>query len=364
MSEAGPDRRWGRGRPPWWPEDEPFPPKDWPRRHRRPAPRFFVFALVAFVIFAVLIASFVAVLVQVFTLVAGGPPHPVVIALGVIFLFFALTAGTRSARRIAAPVRDLIDAAERVERGDYSARVAPRGPRQVRSLVGAFNAMSARLERSEDERRRLLADVSHELRTPLTVMLGNVEALIDGLYAADRAHLETILEETKVLGRLVEDLRILSLAEVDALALHPEAVDVAALAKETAASFRAAADAAGVTLAAEGDAVMVDADPVRIHQVLANLVSNALRYTPRGGSVTTRVWSDAAAVTVSVRDTGPGVDAEVLPHLFERFRRSDESRGAGLGLAIAKTIVSAHGGTITAESAPGQGTEIRFTLPR
>ena len=191
-------RRWRdappRGRPPWWPENGPFPPEGWRRGYRRPRPRFFVFALVAFAVFAVLLASFVAVLYHVTTLIIGAPPHPIVIALALLFLVFALTAGMRTARRIASPVNDLIDAAERVEQGDYAVRVAVRGPRQLRSLVGAFNAMSARLGRSEDERRRLLADVSHELRTPLTVMQGNVEALIDGVYPADRPHLETVLD--------------------------------------------------------------------------------------------------------------------------------------------------------------------------
>ena len=295
-------------------------------------------------------------------------PQPVVarpIGILLFFLFIFLIANAlRGARRLTMPMGDLIEAAERVERGDYAVRVRTRGPRELRSLATAFNAMSARLERSEAERRRLLADVTHELRTPLTVMQGNVEGLIDGVYPADRAHLESILEETKVLSRLVDDLRTLSLAESGALALHRESTDVAELAREVASSFTATADAGGVRLAVDGRAATANIDPVRVREVMANLVANAIRYTPRGGHVTIGVTTDEAGVIVSVRDTGAGIAPDVLEHLFERFTRSDESRGTGLGLAIAKSIVAAHGGTISATSTPGQGTEIRFTLPR
>jgi signal transduction histidine kinase len=243
--------------------------------------------------------------------------------------------------------------------------VRPRGPRELRSLAGAFNSMSARLERSEEQRRRLLADVTHELRTPLTIVQGNLEALLDGLHPADPQHLAPILDETRVLSRLVDDLRILSLAEAGALTLHRETTDIARLVSDTVASFRPQADGAGIDLVTEIEAELPHAeiDPVRMREVLSNLLSNALRYTPRDGSV--RVGASAAGrrLRVTVRDSGRGISAETLPHVFDRFYKSEESRGAGLGLAIAKSLVVAHGGEIEAKSEPGQGTEMQITLP-
>ncbi len=326
--------------------------------------RFGAMAVAAFLMFAIFLAFVIAIFVQTFTAVVGSPPPALLVFFGVVFLFFSLTAGARSARGLARPVGDLIDAAERIERGDYSTRVTPHGPRTVRSLAGAFNAMSARLERSEAERRRLLADVTHELRTPLTVLQGNIEALIDGVRPADAPHLEALLEETRVLSRLVDDLRTVSLAEAGALALHREPTDVDSLVRDTVASFEAGAANAGVRLGITTDAGTAAIDPLRVREILTNVVSNALRYTPRDGSIDVRADGDASSVTVRVKDTGPGIAADVLPRMFQRFTRSPESPGAGLGLAIAKSLVTAHGGTIDATSAPGDGTEIRFTLPR
>jgi signal transduction histidine kinase len=196
-------------------------------------------------------------------------------------------------------------------------------------------------------------------------MQGNLEALLDGVYPADSAHLEPILDETRVLSRLVDDLRTLSLAEAGALTLHREPTDVGQLLTDSVASFRTQADAGGVDLATALDGVLPQAeiDPVRMREVLSNLLSNALRYTPRGGTVRVEASVVDGKIRVSVRDSGPGIAAEVLPHIFDRFYKSDESRGAGLGLAIAKSLVVAHGGEIDAMSAPGQGTEMRFTLP-
>jgi len=364
------ERPWGRGgwqgRPPWWPEDEPFPPAQWRRRHagvqfRR---RYLFFAFMAFVAFALLMSFLVFVLFQAFSALAGGPPHPLFILLAALFVLFALTGGVRSAQRLARPVGDLIDAAERVREGDYSTRVRERGPREVRSLASAFNSMSARLEQSESERRRLLADVTHELRTPLTVIQGNIEALIDGVHPADESHFRAILDETMVLSRLIDDLRTISVAEAGAVTLHREPTDVAELARDVAAAFETTANAQGVALVVDAPpATNGEVDPIRVREVLTNVLANALRYTPQGGTVRIGVSATEREVTVVVSDTGPGIAPDVLPHVFERFTRSADSPGAGLGLAIAKSLVAAHGGTIDAKSAPGQGTEIRFTLP-
>src|SRR5438093_899282 len=204
------------------------------------------------------------------------------VALLLILYGFVFTA--RSLRRLTAPVGDVIEAVGRVADGDLSTRVSERGSRDARSLARAFNAMVSRLETVEEQRRRLLADVSHELRTPLSVVQGNLEAMVDGVHPPDEEHLLSILDETKVLSRLVEDLRTLSLAESGALALHREPTDLGALARETIASFAGRAEASGVTLDATTppDLPLADTDPVRAREILENLVANALRNTPHG----------------------------------------------------------------------------------
>jgi signal transduction histidine kinase len=368
VSEESARRRWrhwqpGEAKPAWWPSNEPFPPTDWPAVRARFMTRMAVFAVIAFTMFSLFIWLVVSVVIGIFNTLAGGAPNPLVIV-GAIFLVFLFAFGANGARRITRPIADLIEAAERVERGDYTARLRARGPRDVRSLANAFNAMSARLERSESERRRLLADVTHELRTPLTVIQGNVEALIDGVHPTDESHLRAILDETQVLSRLIDDLRTVSVAEAGALALDRETVDVAGLTRDVVASFDATARARGVDLVTDLPATAVaEIDPIRVREVLSNVIANALRYTPSAGRVRVSVSRSDAEVAVAVRDSGPGIDPEVLPHIFERFTRADDSPGAGLGLAIAKSLVEAHGGRIAATSTPGQGTEVRFTLP-
>jgi len=265
---------------------------------------------------------------------------------------------------VARPVGDLIEATGRLEAGSHEARVAERGPREMRSLVRAFNTMAARIETNEANRKQLLADVTHELRTPLTVMQGNVEALLDGVHPLDREHIAPLLEETKMLARLVDDLRTLSLAESGALALHREPVDVASIARNVVSAFAEQARRASVSLGASADGpTAIEADPLRIREVLVNLVTNALRYTPAGGSVGIDSRGSDSSVEVTVQDTGTGIAPDAVAGIFDRFSRATDSPGAGLGLAIAKGLVEAHGGTIRAVSAPGQGTRIVFTLP-
>jgi signal transduction histidine kinase len=281
----------------------------------------------------------------------------------------AVVGGIRFARRISLPLTDLVDAAGRVEAGDYTARVEEfrRGPAELRGLARAFNTMTARLETDEAQRRNLLADIGHELRNPLAVVQGNLEALIDGVYPADVAHLEPILDETKVLSRLVEDLRTLSLAEAGTLTLHREPTAAGVLVDDVVEPFRIRAAAAKVALVSEVAAGLptIDVDPIRIREVLANLVDNALRYVPEGGTVriTARRSSVGDRLELAVADDGPGIPPELLPTIFDRFAKSAESRGSGLGLAIARAIVEAHGGTIAAESPATGGTTIRISLP-
>ena len=367
-----PGRGFGpRRRPPWWPEGEPFPPPwsgGWGRR-RFPRRVGLLFALLFFAAFAVSAAVVRWVAGGPWTGGGGahGPPLPLV-ALGLLLVAFL--AG-RAVRRMAAPIGEVMEAADRVAAGDYRARVQARGPGEVGRLARSFNQMAQRLEANEAQRRSLLADVAHELRTPLSVIRGNLEGVLDGLYPADQAHLGPVLEETAVMARLLDDLQTLSTAEAGVLRLHRERVDPASLAADAVTAFRARAEQAGVTLdwRAAGGVPDLDVDPLRIGQVLANLLSNAVRHTPPGGSVTLSVEPAAAAgavagaVAFAVADTGPGIDARELPHVFDRFVKSVDSGGAGLGLAIAKSLVEAHGGSIGAESAPGRGTTMRFLLP-
>jgi signal transduction histidine kinase len=294
----------------------------------------------------------------------GGPgPLVAVLAVGLVLAFFL--AG-RTVRRMAGRVGDVMEAADRVAAGDYTVRLQERGPGDMRRLARSFNAMTARLRASEEQRQNLLADLAHELRTPLSVIQGNLEGMLDGLYASDRSHIEPVLEETKVMARLLDDLQTLSTAEAGALRLHREIVEPEQLVVEAVAAFGPRAGAEGVRLdrRVAPELPSVDVDPVRIAEVFANLLLNALQHTPPGGSVVVAAGpSGDGRVAFEVTDTGPGIPPETLPHVFNRFVKAADSGGAGLGLAIAKSLVEAHGGEIVADSPPGGGTTMRFVLP-
>jgi two-component system, OmpR family, sensor histidine kinase BaeS len=266
------------------------------------------------------------------------------------------------------PLDDLLNASNEVAQGDYSARVQERGPRPVRTMARAFNSMAERLEINDVQRKAMLADISHELRTPLTIIQGNLEGILDGVYAADPPRLRSIMEETQVLARLVDDLRTLAMAEAGALHLQREPTDLVQLVRDTAAAFQSEADESGekIEVTAEPAELVLEIDAARIHQVLSNLLSNALRYSPRGSRVSVALAEAQAPsrVNVSVQDQGPGVAEGDLPHIFDRFYKSADSHGMGLGLSIAKYIVEAHGGSLQAESGTGHGTRISFSLPR
>ena len=367
----GASRSWRgphRDRPGWWPADAPWPPQGefpWPRVRRHFLIRF---AVGVFLVFALVIVGPLIFIAQILgALGLPGPSTGLLAGAVMLFLILAVAGTAGSARRFALPFGDLIEAAGRLEAGDYSARVVEhrRGPRELRALVQAFNAMAARLEEDERQRRTLLADVSHELRTPLAVLQGELEAMIDGVHPTDEAHLAVAVEEIRMLTGLVEDLRTLALAEAGTLALHRETTDLPVLAQEIAASFDSLAAAAGVRLRVEmpDDLPLVELDPLRIRQVLGNLVANALRYAPPGSEVLIAGQRGSDRVTLSVVDHGPGIAPEVLPHIFDRFAKSAESRGSGLGLAIARRLVETHGGTIRAERPAEGGTAIRFELP-
>lgn len=294
----------------------------------------------------------------------GGPPIiGFALPLAAWFLFVLLF--VVAFRRVGSPVGDIVDAAQRVADGDFSARLNARGPHFVRTVGDAFNTMTERLAAHDRQRRELMAEIAHELRTPLTVIQGKLEGLLDGLYPRDDAHLEGALEEARVLARLVEDLRTLANAETGVLTLQKEPTDPGMLAADVVASLASEAAAGQVTIQMDASRTLptLSIDPVRIREVIANLVSNALHFTPPGGRVTVRVDASERDVTIAVADTGIGIRPDDLPKVFDRFYKGRTSRGSGLGLTIARRLVEAHGGAIRAESVPGHGTTMTFTLP-
>jgi signal transduction histidine kinase len=268
-------------------------------------------------------------------------------------------------RRVVAPLSEVIAAARAVAAGDLSTRVRVSGPDDLRALSDSFNHMADALERSDHERRNMLADIAHELRTPLTVIRGRLEGIVDGVYSADEGHVVPALEETYLLERLVEDLRLLTLVETRQLPFERRDVDLNALAARVIELFRAEAEEKGIHLSLEtSEVVNAHLDPQRTEQVVSNLVSNALRYTPEGGNIWITVTKAAGSAALAVSDNGPGVPDGDIPHIFDRFWRGEKSRsrisgGAGLGLAIARQLVEAQSGTITASNRPGGGLELR-----
>jgi len=298
-------------------------------------------------------------------------PWLVAAGAAVLFPILAAVVARRAFRSIAAPLADIIAAADRVADGDLSVRVTDSGRGDLARLAHSFNRMVEQLQRAEEQRRNLTADVAHELRTPLQIIQGNLEGMVDDVYEPTEENLLSTLEETRSLGRLVDDLRTLSVAEAGQLRLTLEIIPVAELLADLRTSFSGQAEVAGVELRVHsgtpGTKLTVEGDPVRLSQVLSNLIANALRFTPRDGVITLGAEPTATGVRVTVSDSGQGIPAEDLPHVFDRFWRGDRSRGtdgAGLGLAIARQLVQAHGGQITVRSQPGQGTTFTIELPR
>jgi two-component system OmpR family sensor kinase/two-component system sensor histidine kinase BaeS len=306
------------------------------------------------------IAWVVAALFGAVGLPGWAPAFGLLVALGLFVLAIQLL---RRVHRMGQPLDELVIAAERVERGDYSARVEERGPPQTRSLARAFNQMSARLAAVDTERRTFLAEMAHEMRTPLTVLQGQLEAVADGVYPADAEHIAPLLDQTMALERLVDDLRTVALADAGALALARTPTDLGALIEEQLDAFRASAPELTLETEIGPNLPLVDVDAGRVAQVIRNLLSNAIRHTSSGGHVVIAARSARPNVVVEVRDNGSGIAADLLPRVFDRFAKGSGPSGSGLGLAIAHDLVAAHGGTISAESSVDQGTTIRFTLP-
>lgn len=274
------------------------------------------------------------------------------------------------ARGMTQPLRDMAAAAHRMETGDYSTRVQTRSRDEVGQLAVAFNRMSAELENLEQSRRDLVANVSHELKTPIAAIRAHLENLLDGVEQPDPHTLQVMLSQTERLSRLIEQLLELSRLESGELPLQREDLPLAPLVMQVLSEIDVARSDSGVVVESElpEDLPAVDADRERVHQVLFNLLDNAVRFTPSGGAVTVSAQRQNGSVEVQVADTGVGIPPEHLPRLFERFYRADPARsredgGTGIGLAIARSVVEAHGGHIRAESELGKGSIFTFDLP-
>ena len=392
-------RRWHHRPPAWWDEEHwpqgqpPWSAPSWPRSKRMWGPwkhsgssLFFRFAAVLglLLVLGCGILSVIGAAALLFFPKHLPPELPsgrfllLLAGAGFLLLLALRRVGSFTSHRFTLPLTAVMQAADRLAEGDLQARVEVEGTPELQHLADSFNHMAAALEAADLQRRELLADVAHELRTPLTIIQGNLEGLRDGVYRPTPEHLDLVLDEAQKLGRLVDDLRLLTLAEAGQLPLDLQELDVAQLLADVRDAFAARAGEAGIALQIEAgdDLPPLTGDPQRLGQVLGNLMANALRHTPAGGRVTLGAEALVAdgvppAVRLWVADSGRGIAAEDLPRVFDRFWRGDPARsheagaGMGLGLAIARGLVEAHGGRIWAESdgVPGRGTTVSFVLP-
>jgi len=275
-------------------------------------------------------------------------------------------------RRLAAPLRAVTGASQRMAEGHYTERVPAAGSDELGQLAGSFNRMAEKLEQTESMRRQLIGDVAHELRTPLTAIKGSMEGLVDGILPATPETYEQIGQEADRLSRLVDDLQELSRVEARAFQLDLEPVSLSEVVETACKRLSGQAAAKGISVSANipADLPPVHADGSRLLQVFTNLIGNALNYTPAGGQVTVTAAVRGPEMLVAVQDTGLGISPENLAHIFDRFFRVDKSRsrqaggGSGIGLTIARALVEAHGGKLWAESkGEGKGSTFSFTIP-
>lgn len=294
----------------------------------------------------------------------------------------ALVAGSISlliafflAYRLLRPIRDLTHAAEKLGQGDLSERVPVHGNDELAILGTTFNQMAASLEHAEKSRRAMTADIAHELRNPLAVQRANLEALQDGIYPLTPQNLEPVIEQNTLLNRLVEDLQTLALADSGQLELDVAEVNLKQLVKRVVERFNPNAAANNIAirfLSSDGvdeESFYITIDPIRIEQVIGNLLSNAIRYTPPGGTIELHLKTLQGGISLEIHDSGPGIPAAALPYVFDRFYRADRSRsradgGTGLGLAIARQLTRAHGGELSASNHPDGGAVFTLRLTR
>ena len=286
-----------------------------------------------------------------------------------ILTMFLVVAAILLVRRFVNPLADVIYAARQVADGNLKTRIQTKGPQDLRSLSESFNEMASSLERSDRERREMLADIAHELRTPLSVIRGRLEGIVDGIYSENGSQVSMALEQTYLLQRLVDDLRLLTLAETRQLQFDKADVHLASLIERILNLFSAEAQEKNISLSfPEKDGnLSISVDLQRLEQVMSNLIGNSLRYVSEGGRVWVTANETTDGVRITVNDNGPGIPAEDLPFVFDRFWRKEKSRsrttgGTGLGLAIAKQLVEAQGGGIEARNLPEGGLQVVIEL--
>jgi signal transduction histidine kinase len=282
----------------------------------------------------------------------------------------AVLLGVGVARYMTAPLRQMSTAAARIGEGDLDQQVPVPSDLDLGSMARAFNAMAVNLQRLEESRRNLVADIAHELGTPLSILQANLEGILDGVVEPSTDRMAALHTQVRLLARLVEDLRDLSLAQADKLVLHRAPLDLGALIADAAAAVAPYASEKGVSLQSRITPhvphVRVDRD--RVLQVIHNLLDNAIRHTPAGGRVTAGLEAEGGEVRLWIADTGPGIPEEEVDRVFDRFYRLDPSRarasgGAGLGLAIVKSLVEAHGGRVWVTSHAAEGSTFTVALP-
>ena len=289
---------------------------------------------------------------------------------GVFSAALALAVGVLMSRQISNPIARVVAKAQHIADGSYGETIVDKSRTlEIRRLVDTVNKLADTLQKQEERSTQASSDIAHELRTPLATMQGNLEAVMDGVMELTPGRIRVLHEEVLRITRLVESLSALARYERRESALQKTSFDLATLIAETVTAVQADFETEGKRLTFEGQSQTVFADRDQLHQVMGNLLSNALKYTRRGDQVTVTLQGEAEQVRITVRDTGIGISAADLPYIFERFFRADPSRsrktgGAGIGLTIVKSILTAHGGTITAHSQPEVGTEFTVTLPR
>ena len=285
----------------------------------------------------------------------------------------ALLLGIFLSRTLTRPIRELTQATHAVSEGDLSQQVIVRSNDELGELAKAFNRMSTELSRSVNTRKQMTADIAHELRTPLSLILGHAEAVHDGVLPPTRENFEIIREEATRLEHLVNDLRTLSLADAGELSMNPQIIEPERLIQEVASLYQYETQKKNISLDVDIAPALptIEVDPGRMTQVLTNILDNATRHTPAGGRITLSAKQAGDQVELAIQDSGPGLKADELERIFERFYRADASRqrdddasgGSGLGLTIAKSIVQAHNGQLSAESEAGAGLKIKILLP-
>lgn len=296
--------------------------------------------------------------------------NAILIGIGFVSLFLSIVLGTFLAKRLSKPILKTVNVAKQISEGDYAVRIEENtNTTELDELIDAINHLADSLGKQEALRKQLTADVAHELRTPLTSVGTHIEAMIEGVWEPTNQRLQSCYDEILRIGKIIQDLESLAKVESENLKLDKKQINLSELADKVLGNLEAAISKKNLRVSVEGASSDIFGDPDRISQVLMNLISNAIKYTPDGGQIQILIAEKNQLVKISVKDNGVGISEDEQPYIFERFYRADKSRnrltgGTGIGLAIVKSIVTAHGGTVEVESHPNEGSCFTVTLPK